>query len=294
MIDSAAVDRAVLFRLATSVRLERIVRAVPLGERLSWQAPSLYVAGTTAADALELARELHERGVGSSIDRFGELVEDVAVAERVGSGYLALADACADLPDETWLAIDLSHIGLDVDPQGCVARLAAIAERLPPGRRIQVGAEDHKRADAVPSCVSAVADKGLADHLGATVQANLRRSPRDLERLVEAGVHVRLVKGAYVEPLDRALPYGEATDVTYVRLAHRLAEAGAQFSLATHDGILREALRSVCTCRSAASGSATGCAVWPIPRRLSRMRPRTTSRPRSAAGRRSHGRCGPR
>lgn len=78
--------------------------------------------------------------------------------------------------------------------------------------------------------------------LGATVQANIRRSPRELDGLVEAGVHIRLVKGAYVESPNRALPYGEATDIAYVKLAHRPAESGAQFALATHDGVLREAL----------------------------------------------------
>jgi proline dehydrogenase len=87
-----------------------------------------------------------------------------------------------------------------------------------------------------------VAARGLADRLGATVQANLRRTPADLERLVTAGVHVRLVKGAYVEPPDRALPYGEPTDIAYLRLAHQLAAADIPFSLATHDGVLREAL----------------------------------------------------
>lgn len=55
-------------------------------------------------------------------------------------------------------------------------------------------------------------------------------------------MHIRLVKGAYVEPPDRALPYGEPTDIAYLRLARRLAQAHAQFSLATHDGVLREAL----------------------------------------------------
>jgi proline dehydrogenase len=74
------------------------------------------------------------------------------------------------------------------------------------------------------------------------VQANLYRAPADLDRLLGAGVHVRLVKGAYVESATRALSYGEATDVAYLRLAHRLAEADGQFSLATHDGVLREAL----------------------------------------------------
>jgi proline dehydrogenase len=41
---------------------------------------------------------------------------------------------------------------------------------------------------------------------------------------------------------NRALPYGEPTDIAYLRLAHRLAETGAQFALATHDGVPREAL----------------------------------------------------
>lgn len=138
--------------------------------------------------------------------------------------------------------MDLTHLGLDIDERRCVQRLAAIAAALPPGRRLQVGAEDHARADAVLDCVLDVAGQGLQERLGATIQANFHRSAGDAERLVQAGVHVRLVKGAYLEPPNRALPYGEETDVAYVRLAHRLAAAGAHFSLATHDGVLPEAL----------------------------------------------------
>jgi proline dehydrogenase len=77
------------------------------------------------------------------------------------------------LPEDAWLAVDLSHLGLDVDPRGCADHLAAIARALPEGRRIQVGAEDPARADAVLACVVNAADKGLADRLGATAQANL-------------------------------------------------------------------------------------------------------------------------
>jgi proline dehydrogenase len=55
-------------------------------------------------------------------------------------------------------------------------------------------------------------------------------------------VPVRLVKGAYVESAGLAYPWGEATDVAFLRLAHQLREAGAAFSLATHDPVLREAL----------------------------------------------------
>ena len=234
--------RTILVRLATSPQLERAVRAAPLGERLAWRAASRYVAGTTADAATRAARELHERGVGSSIDLFGESVHDTATADRVTAAYLGLAGHVNALPAEVWLSADLSHLGLDVDPHGCADRLAAVADRLAAGRRIQVGAEDHGRAQAVLACIESVAGRGLAGRLGATAQANFRRTARDLERLVAAGVYIRLVKGAYPEPRDRALPYGEPTDVAYLRLAHRLAGTGAQFAVATHDGVLREAL----------------------------------------------------
>lgn len=234
-------DRNVLFALATSGRWERGVRTIPAVERLAWRAASRYVAGVDAASAVDVARQVEGLGAAVSIDYFGELVEDLATADRVAEEYARLIDGLDETKD-AWPAIDLSHLGLDIDPYGCVERLAAIAERVPDGRRVQVGAEDASRSEAVIGCVLSVAGSGLADRLGATVQANLRRSPADLERLVAAGVHIRLVKGAYVEPADRAVPYGEPTDVAYLRLAHRLAEAEAPFSLATHDGVLREAL----------------------------------------------------
>jgi len=232
--------RAVLFRLATSARFERAVRGMPGGERWAWNKASRYVAGTTSGEGT--VQQLAERGVGASVDQFGELVQDAATAERVADDYLKLAGELTTAPEATWLSVDLSHLGLDFDPPRCAEHLAAIASVLPAGRRIQVGAEDHDRADAVLACVLTVAGRGLADRLGATVQANLHRAAGDLDQLVSAGVHVRLVKGAYVEPPERALPYGEATDIPYLRLAHRLAEVDAPFALATHDSVLREAL----------------------------------------------------
>lgn len=52
------VDRAVLFRLATSERLERAVKAVPGGEAFAWRAASRYVAGRSRAEALQTAAGL--------------------------------------------------------------------------------------------------------------------------------------------------------------------------------------------------------------------------------------------
>lgn len=236
-----AVDRAVLFRLATSERLERIVKAVPGGDAQAWRAASRYVAGRSRDEALIATVDLLAQGHGVSVDLFGELVRDQAMADRVTEDYLLLAAALPDPPADVWLSLDLSHLAIDTDPVGAADRLATIAAALPPGRRIQVGAEDAARTDAALGCVLDVAGRRLADRVGTTVQANLLRSERDVDVLTAAGVHVRLVKGAYLEPTGTH-PYGEPTDVAYLRLGFTLQEAGAAWSMATHDGRLREAL----------------------------------------------------
>ena len=234
-------ERAVLFRLATSERLERVVKTLPGGEALAWRAASRYVAGRSQRQMLATATSLLEQGHAVSVDLFGEGVSDPAVADRVREDYIELAGALPPPPADVWLSVDLSHLALDTDSGAVADRLAAIAQALPVGHRVQVGAEDAASRDAVLACVLDVAARGLADRLGATVQANLVRSPADVDALARAGVQVRLVKGAYVEATG-AHPYGEATDVAFLRLGFRLAEHHAIWSLATHDGRLREAL----------------------------------------------------
>lgn len=75
----------------------------------------------------------------------------------------------------------------------------------------------------------------------AALQTNPLRSPVDADALLDDGVHFRLVTNRYAETTG-VHAYGELTDVAYLRLGFRLAEAGATWSIATHDGRLRQAL----------------------------------------------------
>lgn len=234
-------DRAALFALATSDRFERAVKRVPGGETAAWRAASRYVAGRSRTDALEVAGRLLADGHMVSIDLFGERVHDPVIADRVVEEYLELAAMLPASPADAWLSLDLSHLALATDVTAATDRLAKIASALPAGRRLQVGAEQAAQTDAILRCVLDVAARGLANRLGATLQANLVRSRRDLDALADAGVHVRLAKGAYVEATG-ALSYGEPTDVAFLQLGFRLAERGVPWSAATHDGRLQEAL----------------------------------------------------
>ena len=233
--------RRVLSALATSPEWERAVRAVPGGEWATYRlAATGYVAGPRREDALACAHRLAAAGLATSIDFFGENVSDPIEADRVTGEYLALAETLEGAPDDTFLSIDLSHIGLDQPGEAVEERLERIAAALPAGRRIQVGAEQERRVDRILAAVSGVARRGGA--VSATIQANLKRSGADARALAEDGVPIRLVKGAYAEGPDIALPRGEPTVLAFLELAHELHADGAEVAIATHDAVLRDAL----------------------------------------------------
>ena len=216
------------------------MRATPGGRRAAYRLASPYLAGTRREEALACAHRLAAAGLASSIDYFGENVSDPIEADHVTDDYVALAEAIEQAPADTFLSIDLSHIGLDQTGEAVRHRLERIASALPAGGRIQVGAEHEGQADRILAVVSGVVRSGGA--VSATIQANLKRSRADAHALAEDGVPIRLVKGAYAEGPELAWPWGEPTDLAFLELAHDLHANGADVAIATHDAVLRESL----------------------------------------------------
>lgn len=232
--------RHALFSLATNESFERGVRGLPAGERAAYRRALRYVAGQSREDAFAVARRLADEGLGSSIDFFGESVSDSGEADRITSDYVALAGSLAEAPPDTFLSLDLSHLGIDQSGDAARGRLERIVEALPNGRRIQIGAEEARRTSRILDVALAVARAG--GRISATVQANLKRSHADAMTLAEARVPIRLTKGAYVEARSNAYPWGKPTNNAFRELAHKLHAAGAELTLGTHDAALREAL----------------------------------------------------
>lgn len=223
-----------------SDRFETALGRVPGARERAYARARRYVAGETLADALAVAHDLRALGLAVSLDAFGELERDADRAAAATGEYTALIEAAAALGGDTWVSVDLSHVGLDVSAAFCETQLARITEQLPAGMRLQVGAEDAGRCDAVLHQVEVAAGRGAA--LTCTLQANLRRSIDDVPRIAALGMPVRLVKGAFVEAAADAFPYGAETDTSYLRLAHALQERGVEVLVATHDPVLRTAL----------------------------------------------------
>ena len=108
--------------------------------------------------------------------------------------------------------------------------------------------------------------RSLGAHVGVCVLSYLRRTPRDVEALIAAGVGIRLVKGAYKEPPDVAYPDKRAVDEAYRTLARRLLSddarrGGTRAVFGTHDPRLLEDIAR----HGAAGGLAPGACEFHLP-----------------------------
>jgi proline dehydrogenase len=76
------------------------------------------------------------------------------------------------------------------------------------------------------------------------IQAYLRRSAKDIERLNGLGIPVRLCKGAYLEHADVAFPHKPQVDANYIALMKVLLDHGTHPAIATHDPKMIEATKA--------------------------------------------------
>lgn len=235
-----SVSRRALYGLAESSRFQGLVRRNETIERRAYRHAQHYLGGRTLDQALASLERLHAEGFDIGIDYFGEAHTSAAAVGAATDQYLQLNRELAELGFAVNVWVDLTNVGLDISEDLCRRQIKRIAGSLPSDSRLQVRAHDSTRIDRILSLVIELADEGAP--VMPTLQANLRRSPEYAERLIEAGLPVLLVKGAFLEPADLAHPWGEETDYAFLRLAHQLHTGGAELAIGTHDPVIREAL----------------------------------------------------
>ena len=237
MTDVAAQAAQVLRTLALDEDLKWRIPADPVLGPLARRIARRYVAGDRLADALPRAAEIQAAGHRVNVEYMGESCRDAVRAVEETRVFL---DAATQLPAGCSISLDLSHIGLAVDPDLALRNAIALAEATAEtGREMVISAEGSDRTDAVLALHGRLCER--FDHVGVTVQARLHRTAQDLPRLLDHPGRIRLVKGAFLEPADIAWPR-EAPELAtaYLRYADQLSEHLCSY--ATHDWDLIRAI----------------------------------------------------
>ena len=101
------------------------------------------------------------------------------------------------------------------------------------GRTVWIDMESSAYVDGTIELYAALLAR--SPNTGLCLQAYLRRTWDDVQKLAPLGPTIRLVKGAYREPKDIAFQDKRVIDESYLRLASHLATSARRLALGTHD-----------------------------------------------------------
>jgi proline dehydrogenase len=193
---------------------------------------SKFVAGETPGGALDHVAVLNRRNVSGILNLLGEHYHDPASAISDTNAYLELIDEIAATDVDACVSVKPSQIGLGIGDDEFKANLTKIADHgAENGVFVWVDMEDHTTTDVTLDVFESLArrhdggersdeTRSSSDHrsdggMGLCVQANLKRTREDLERLAGVPGKVRLVKGAYNEPAEIAYKQKERVDEAF-------------------------------------------------------------------------------
>lgn len=199
---------------------------------------SRFMPGETLDDALSAACELKKQSIGTVLTHLGENITDQAEADRVTRHYLEVLSQLCALDLGTEVSVKLTQLGLDLDKELCFANLKKIIEHAGAGHVVWIDMEASHYVDATLELYRRV--RLAYPNVGVCLQAYLYRTANDLTALLPLGPAIRLVKGAYKEPPDRAFPRKRDVDENFFALAKQLLSdearrAGVRAAIATHD-----------------------------------------------------------
>jgi proline dehydrogenase len=148
------------------------------------------------SSALQWCSERNAKGLKSVLDIEGSYSRDPSQAMRATRAYISAVAVIAEKGLNASLAVKLSTIGVAFDRRFCRQNLRSICQV---GARMNVGIEVDMEGKSLVDFYIRSAAESAAEGCPVTLalQAYLDRTPKDLDRLLDKELRLRLVKGAY-------------------------------------------------------------------------------------------------
>ncbi len=216
--------------------------------RLPFALASRFVAAETLEGALPVVRDLNRKGMHVAMDLLGEYVTDRDVAAAARDAYISLVQTVAEERSRDGLdanvSIKLSMMGQKIDEDYCLDNLRSLLETA---RERDVFIRlDMEGSDITESTLRLFEEvyPDFPDHVGIVLQAYLKRTERDVERMCELNARVRICKGAYKEPASIAHQKMKTIRERFDVYAKMLIRHARYPGIATHDDRLIDSVKA--------------------------------------------------
>ncbi|GJQ52824.1 MAG: proline dehydrogenase [Anaerolineaceae bacterium] len=202
-------------------------RKLITGWGVARRAASRFVAGDSVDDAIRVVRELSAKGINATLDQLGEHTSTAEEANAAADAIVYDLQAIDRAGVRANMSIKLTQIGMGLDEETCRQNLTRILEQAQKsGNFIRVDMEDTPYTDITLTMYRSMLERGFtSQQIGLVFQAYLFRAEADLRELFHAEARIRLVKGAYNEPPDKAYLKKADTDANYDLLVKMMIDA---------------------------------------------------------------------
>jgi proline dehydrogenase len=197
-----------------------------------------FVAGETLDEALAVTQKLNADGLAVTLDYLGESVEKAEDTREVVQTYVQAIGEIRRRGLNSSVSLKLTHLGLDIAEELCITNLRTVLQAAKEaGVQVTIDMESTAYTDVTLRLYRTLRDEYGFDNVGTVIQAYLYRSREDMRQLAAEGSHIRLCKGAYLEPETVAFPEKADVDEHYGQLVDDYLQAPppAYLCIATHD-----------------------------------------------------------
>ena len=237
-----ALSKSFFHALARSRSIERMASRVGMATPASFA--RRFIAGESAAEAIQAAKAIQARGMLLTLDQLGESITTLAEAEAATKIYLALVEAIRAAGIDRNISVKPTQLGLDIDQAVCVDNITRILELA---RQhdffVRIDMENTPYIQKTLDMFASVWTSGYRN-AGVVLQSAVFRSEDDARAVSKMGARVRLVKGAYKEPAAVAHQAKADVDAAFVRIMKVLLAEGTYPAIATHDPKMIDAAKA--------------------------------------------------
>jgi proline dehydrogenase len=193
-----------------------------------------FISGTNRKEAFDVVEKLNKKNISVTLDLLGENIKEKTQALRFLQEYEILIQEIAQNKKDCSISIKLSMLGLDIDSDFCYENLCSLL-KIADSHHIRVAfdMEGSNYTERILGFYEKTAQQFKSPEI--VLQAYLLRTETDVNRALTANKKIRLCKGAYKEPPDKALQQMSFIVENYKKLIHKLLFQGNRVCIATHD-----------------------------------------------------------
>jgi len=198
-----------------------------------------FMPGEDADSALAAGSQFQIEGIGTLYTRLGENLTRIDEADEVAAHYVGVLDQIVARRLDGEISVKLTQLGFDLDVERTFEHASALAAQAAEhGKSFWIDMEGSAYTEATLSFYERM--KTAHPNTAICLQAYLKRTASDIQRLLPLQPEIRLVKGAYAEPASIAYQARRDVDANYLALSVALLEAvraggRVRIALGTHD-----------------------------------------------------------